>query len=100
MSPRPLPTRTQAIVSCVLCAVAALTCAGLFTAAALAHAPTVVIPEVALVCVGAPIMFALDVLASLAVLRATRPGGLDRRALAELRRRLDRLPETRHPLGF
>ena len=100
MSPRPLPTRTQAIVTCVLCAVTALVCAGLLTFAALVPAPPAVLPEVALVCVGAPIVAALDVLASVAVLRATRPAGLDKRALVELRRGLERLPETRHPLGL
>src|SRR4051794_16345753 len=100
MRPLPLPTRRQAIARCVLCVVTALVCAGLMAAAALVPAPPAALPVIALVCVGAPSLAALDVLVSVAVLRATRDRGLDKRALSELRRRLDRLPETRHPLGL
>jgi len=53
------------------------------------------------VCICLPIVAAVDVLASIAVLRASRADVLDgKRALSEMRRRLDRLPETRHPLGL
>src|SRR5690349_17687498 len=100
MSHRPLPTRSQAIFNCVACVITALVCAALVSLAALEPAPPGVIPVIALICVGAPIIAAFDVLASLAVLRASRPDTLDRRAIGELRRKLDRLPETRHPLGL
>jgi|1186.fasta_scaffold105247_2 hypothetical protein len=101
MSHRPLPTRRQAIFTCVACAITVLVCAALMTAAALVPAPHVVIPAAALVCICLPIVAAVDVLASIAVLRASRADVLDgKRALSEMRRRLDRLPETRHPLGL
>ena len=99
MSPRPLPTRAQAIATCVFCVVTALACAALMSAAALVPAPPAVLPGIALVCIGAPMLAAFDLLASLAVLRASSPRD-DKEALSELRRVLDQIPETRHPLGL
>jgi hypothetical protein len=105
MSFRPLPTRRQAILVCAFVVLTALVCAGLVSAAALAPAPPGVVPLVVAVCVCCPIVAAWELPVSVAVLRATgRPDGteaaLDGRALAALRRRLDELPETQHPLGL
>jgi hypothetical protein len=65
--------------------------AGLITAAALVPAPPVVVPLVVLVCVAGPIVSTFELARALAVLRGPA---------AELRRELDSLPETQHPLGY
>lgn len=70
--------------------------AGVCVAAILARAPAVVIPLVVMISVGCPIFAGWEVPNAVAALRAKRTG----RALATLRRRLDELPETDHPLGF
>jgi hypothetical protein len=67
-------------------------CAG----AILAHAPAAVVPLVVAVCVGAPLFAAWEAPAALAWVRSERT---HRKALARLRRSLDRLPEIEHPLG-
>jgi hypothetical protein len=101
MTYSPLPTYRQAIVTCTLTVVTALVCAGLLSAAALVPAPPVVLPLVVGVCVGLPMLATWWSSSSLAVLRHGRPGKrLDERALGELRRELDRLPEVGHPLGL
>jgi len=69
----------------------AAVCGGLIAAAVLVPAPRVVLPAVVLVCVVGPIAAAFELARALAVLREPA---------AELRRELDRLPETPHPLGF
>jgi hypothetical protein len=69
----------------------AVACAALITAAVLVPAPPAVVPLVVFVCVAGPIASALELARALAVLREPT---------AELRRELDRLPETPHPLGF
>jgi hypothetical protein len=79
-------------------------CASLLVAAALVPAPVAVLPLVAIVCLGGP-MLAVWELSRRVGPRAQGPpaaarGGLDAEALAELRRALARLPETRHPLGL
>jgi hypothetical protein len=100
MTSRPLPTYRQAIVTCLFTALTGLVCAGLLSAAALVPAPPPVLPFVIAVCVAYPMLAALRSSSSLAVLRQRRPRRrLDERALAELRRDLDRLPEIGHPLG-
>ncbi|MFL5911350.1 MAG: hypothetical protein ACJ768_12340 [Gaiellaceae bacterium] len=66
--------------------------------AALDHAPPAALPAIAAVCIGGPTLAALDLLSSIAVLRA--PGDRHRRALRELRSHLAELPETHHPLGL
>ena len=86
--------RREAILSCVFAAFTAVACAGLFAAAALVPAPPVVIPLVIIVCVSCPMAAAWHLPASLAALRRRN----HEKALAELRRELDRLPETQHPL--
>lgn len=64
--------------------------------AILAPAPPAVVPLVVAICVGCPVFAAWEVPVALASLRANRAG----KALANLRRSLDQLPETDHPLGL
>ncbi len=68
-------------------------CAG----AILAPAPPAAVPLVVMVCVGGPLFAAWEVPIALAALRTRRLGG---HALTMLRRSLDELPETEHPLGL
>jgi Na+/phosphate symporter len=74
----------------------ALISASVCVAAILARAPAVAIPLVVAICVGCPMFAGWEVPNALAAIRANR----GRKALARLRRSLDRLPETEHPLGF
>jgi fatty acid desaturase len=94
-----LPTRRQAYATCVLAALALAGCAALIVAAALAHAPPLVLPLVAVVSIGCPFGVAWSLPTALAVLRHPRDE-LDRSSLKALRRTLDQLPETDHPLGL
>ena len=106
MGLRPIPSPRQALLTCVLAAAAAVASAGLFAAAALAPAPPAALPFLIGVCIACPLLAAWELPIAIAVLRfgrtvlhpRTRP--LDRNALGELRRRLDDLPETEHPLGY
>src|SRR5205807_446544 len=86
-------TRRQAIATFTFAALVAVTCAGLFSAAVLVPAPPVVLPLVALVCIGAPMIAGLELPAAYAVLREESD------AVASLRRGLAQLPETPHPFG-
>ena len=96
MTSRSTPTRLKALLTCAFVALLALACAGLVTAAALVPAPPVVLPFIVATGIGCPMLAALELPASLAVLRR---GGRTRRALlAEMRRYLRQLPETQHPL--
>jgi len=101
-------TRRQAILRCVFAALTALMCAGLLSAAALVPAPPAVLPFLVVICIGCPMAAAFELPSAIAGLRGMRDGGdhrprrgsgLDARAIAALRRQLDQLPETRHPLG-
>jgi hypothetical protein len=94
-----LPTHRQAIVTCALTALSALVCAGLVAAAVLVPAPRLALPFVIAVGVGYPMVAVWQSHASLTVLRRRlrRP---HKRALTDLRRELERLPETRHPLDL
>jgi len=103
---RSLPNPRQAKLACAFAATIALVCGGLIVAAAVVPAPAGVLPLVAAVGIGLPVVAAWDVPVSVAVLRAVGGqrregprGVLDARALAELRRDLDRIPEADHPLG-
>jgi hypothetical protein len=106
MVPQALPNPRQALLSCVLAAVVAIACAALLTAAAVAPAPPAAVPFLALVCIGCPVFAAWEIPVALAVIRAQRANRqahtppLDPEALGELRRSLDDLPETEHPLGY
>jgi hypothetical protein len=106
MTFRSLPNPRQAKLICGLAMATVLLSGALFMAVALVPAPLAALPLAAAVCIGCPLVTAWNVPVSIAVLRSAagdgREGtrrGLDKRALAELRRTLDRLPETDHPLG-
>ena len=90
----PLPSRREAIATCAFAALTALGCAGLLAAAALVPAPPAVLPLVIPVGVVLPMLATWQASGSLVALRS------ERRAVGELRRELDRLPETGHPLDL
>ena len=90
---QPLFTRRQAVVHIVFVALTALACAALVAAAALAQAPAVVLPLVVAVGIGFPMLAACELPAALRAWRTDH-------ALDALRRQLERLPETEHPLGL
>jgi hypothetical protein len=92
MTPPPA-TRRHALVTCAFVGVTALVCAALLTAAALVPAPPAALPVLVIVCIGCPMMAACELPGALARLRAPR-------AVDALRRQLDALPETQHPLGL
>jgi hypothetical protein len=94
-----MAVRHQWLLTRLLCALAVATSAGLFSAAALAHAPPVVLPLVVAVCIGCPMLAAWELSRMSGRARRERPP-LDSRSLARLRRHLDELPETHHPLGL
>jgi hypothetical protein len=71
--------------------------AGLVAAAVLAPAPPAVLPLLILLAIGIPLATAWELPATLAALRDRVREG---RALVRLRRTLDALPETHHPLGL
>lgn len=101
MSFRPLPSRRQALVACALVFLVLLTCAALMSAAVLVPAPPAVVPFIVTIAIGCPMLAALQLPGSIAVLRSGRPGRLranDARLVAEMRHFLRQLPETRHPL--
>ncbi len=89
---RPARPRLVVLVALVTSMISAGVCVG----AILAPAPAVAIPLVVAICVGCPMFAGWEVPNALAALRANRAGN----ALARLRRSLDELPETEHPLGL
>jgi hypothetical protein len=88
------PSQPRLVVLAAL--LTALISAGVCVAAILAPAPAIAIPLVVAICIGCPMFAGWEVPNALAALRAKRA----HKALARLRRSLDRLPETEHPLGF
>jgi hypothetical protein len=98
MTPPAAFTRRHALAQCAFVAVTALMCAGLLSAAALVPAPPVVLPFIVLVGIGCPMVAACGLPGAIACLRGRRP--IDTRTVAALRRQLDALPETQHPLGL
>jgi hypothetical protein len=85
-------TRRQALIACLHAVIVALVCGGLVIAAALVPAPPAVVPVVAVASVAMPMFAAIELPSALSTLREHR------RAAVALRRTLDSLPETRHPL--
>ena len=83
--------RRRAGLACLSVVLMAVACACLIAAAVLVPAPRAVLPLLVLVCVAGPIAATFELARVLAVLREPA---------AELRRELDRLPETQHPLGY
>jgi hypothetical protein len=101
MTPQAPPTRRRALALCVFVALTAVMCAGLLSAAALVPAPPAILPFLVVICIGCPMVAACELPGALARLR--RPGrvrALDSVAVDTLRRQLDSLPETEHPLGL
>jgi hypothetical protein len=87
---------------CVCVALTALICAGLLSAAVLVPAPPLVVPLIVATCIGCPMLGALALPSSLAVLRAgrARRRAPDAHLLDDMRRYLQQLPETQHPLDL
>jgi len=101
MPPAAQRTRRRAIVHCLFVALTAVMCAALLTAAALVPAPPVVLPLLVIVGIGCPMAAACELPRALAGLRRPAPPrAVDSGAVAALRRQLDALPETQHPLGL
>jgi len=94
MPPPATPRRARLVLLAAM--LTALISAGVCVAAILAPAPAVAIPLVVAICIGCPMFAGWEVPNALAALRANRAA----KALARLRRSLDRLPETEHPLGY
>jgi hypothetical protein len=80
------------LLSVLAAAFTALACAGLLTAAILVPAPAPVLVLVVAVSIGLPMRATWDLSRVAAAASRLDP--------AELRRQLDRLPETQHPLGL
>ena len=72
-------------------ALTALIAVALVVAAALVPAPAAAVPLLAVACIGAPMAGAFDL---------ARAFSAAREPYDRLRRELDRLPETPHPLGY
>jgi hypothetical protein len=102
MAPHTIPTRRRAILVCACVALTAGMCAALLSAAALVPAPPLILPFLVVICIGCPMVAACELPGAVAGLRAARRAAraLDPRALDTLRRQLDSLPETQHPLGL
>jgi urea transporter len=101
MSSTSVPTRRQVLLVVAAVVVTVLVCGGLLTAAALVPAPTVVLPFIVVSCVGLPTIASLELRRSLTGLRSGARRwrrGTDAKVLAEMRRYLEQLPETPHPL--
>lgn len=90
------PPQLILIVAAFALLVSVAVCAG----AILVPAPPAAVPLVILVCVGCPLFAAWEVPVALASLRARRARRIGGEALTSLRRSLDELPETEHPLGL
>ncbi len=87
-SPSP---RRRLILSGLSLLVVAVSCGAVLTAATLVPAPVTVLPLLVVVSIGGPVATAFEVSGALAALREPQ---------TQLRRELDRLPETPHPLGY
>jgi ABC-type nitrate/sulfonate/bicarbonate transport system permease component len=81
----------RAILVGLFAALSTLVCAALLIAAVLVPAPTAVLPLVIAACLGCPMAAAYELARAVAAARDPH---------LELRRELDRLPETPHPLDL
>ena len=103
MPPRTLSSRRRALAVSAFAVFTALVCGGLITAAILVPAPVAVLPLLAAVCVGLPMLAAWQLahehvtLGGLPTVLRRRKGH-EEEAVRELRRSLEQLPETAHPL--
>ena len=87
-SPSP---RRRLVLSGLALLIVAVACAAVLAAAVLVPAPTAVVPLIVLLSIGAPVATAFDLAGTIASLREPH---------AQLRRDLELLPETPHPLGY
>src|SRR3954447_6014490 len=87
--------RRRALVSVVLAVVAVLVCSGLLAATVLVPAPPAVLPLAIVAAIACPMLAAWELRGSLGALREQ-----EMHPITKWRRTLDRLPETKHPLGF
>lgn len=96
------PSSGLLVLTCVHAALSVLVAAVLVAAATLVPAPAAVLPLVLLVGIGGPMVAAWEMRPIVRHLRRGRRDvtPLDADAIALLRRRLDQLPETQHPLGL
>jgi Flp pilus assembly protein TadB len=78
---------------CVLAAVGALACAGLFTLAVIGVGPGVVLPFLMAASLAGAVIAAYELPVAIVELRRSR-------IAMRFRRELERLPETEHPLGL
>lgn len=97
--PNTSPTRRHAVLTCVFVSVTALVAAGLLVLAALTPVPAAALPLVLAVCTACPVAAGCELRPAIRDLRRLRLADADRRALEALRRQLEALPETPHPLG-
>jgi hypothetical protein len=93
MYPHAPRTRRDAVLDCIAVALAFIASVALLLAAALVPAPTPILAVVVIIGVLVPAIGAYGLSHSVHALRGARE-------LKRLRRHLDRLPETRHPLGI
>ena len=102
VAPRPQPPERRGHPGLVLTAalLTAAISAAVCVAAVLTPAPVAAVAFVVAICVGGPIFATWGLPPAIASLRAERANRLRSRALIKLRRALERLPETEHPLGF
>ena len=105
MLPRALPTRREAVRGCAFAALTAVACAALLCAAVFAQAPPAVLPFLVVMGIACPMAATWPLAGALAVLRAShainaRERSAYAQAVATMRRTLDELPETDHPLGL
>lgn len=80
----------------LVAALSVISCLAVCAAAILVPAPSAAVPLVALMCVGCPMFASWEVPVAIDSLRARRGN----KALAMLRKSLDKLPEVEHPLGL
>jgi hypothetical protein len=96
MRPQVALPRNTAVLRWALAAATALACAGLLAAAFVAPAPVVALPLVIIAGIGAPMLATWEASAG-ARRRGAGDGASARRLMADMRRFLAQLPETRHP---
>jgi hypothetical protein len=92
----PVPTRVL-VLRALYVALTLLCAAALVTAAVLVPAPAPVLPAVIVLAIGMPMVGAWELSFVIAALQHAAHEG---RVVAGLRRELDALPETHHPLGL
>lgn len=93
-------TRAQPRLVLAVAVITALVSAAMCAGAVLAPAPPIAVPLVVLICVGCPLFAGWELPKALVSLRAERAERAHRRALAAMRKGLEQLPETEHPLGL